>query len=117
MTGDEAQVRHICQVTFAVGDDYQDTIWCDVLPMDSGDILLGRPWMYDKKGTHGMRNNTYTFKHGKKEVTLYPKKPDSSKKKSRAHATKEVLHIHHIYRGNLKTPRVRGQTLLSTRGE
>ena len=38
MTGDEAQVRHTLQVTCAVGDDYQDTIWCDVLPMDSGDI-------------------------------------------------------------------------------
>ena len=117
MTRDEAEVQHTCQITFAIGDDYQDTIWCDVLPMDSGDILLGRPWMYDKNGTHGIRDNTYTFRHGKKEVTLYPKTPDSSKKKSRAHATKEVLHVHHIYRGNLKRTRVRGRTLLSTWGE
>ena len=40
-TGDKVQVSHICQVTFAIGEDYKDAIWCDVLPMDSGDILLG----------------------------------------------------------------------------
>ena len=82
--------------------------------MDSGDNLLGRPWMYDKNGTHGMRDNTYIFMHGEKEVTLNPKKTDSLKKRSRAHATKEVLHIHHVYRGNMKKTRVRGRTLLST---
>ena len=38
--------------------------------MDSCDILLGRPWMYDKNGTNGMRDNTYTFMHGEKQVTL-----------------------------------------------
>ena len=41
MVGDEAQVRHTCQVIFAIGDDYKDKIWCNALPMDSGDILLG----------------------------------------------------------------------------
>ena len=60
MTGDEVQVRHTCQVTFAIGEDYEDTIWCNVLPMDNGDILLGHLWMYDKNGTHGMRDNSYT---------------------------------------------------------
>ena len=40
--GDEVQVRHTCQVTFAVGDDYKDIIWCDVPPTDSSDISLGR---------------------------------------------------------------------------
>eukprot|EP00268_Persea_americana_P063794 TRINITY_DN8317_c0_g2_i3.p1 TRINITY_DN8317_c0_g2~~TRINITY_DN8317_c0_g2_i3.p1 ORF type:complete len:266 (-),score=31.05 TRINITY_DN8317_c0_g2_i3:32-745(-) len=59
MKGDQAHVRHTCKVTFAIGTDYKDTVWCDVLPMNSGDILLGRPWMYDKNGTNGMRDNTY----------------------------------------------------------
>ena len=104
MTGDEAQVRYTCQVTFAVCGDYQDIIWCDVLPIDSGDILLGHPWMYDKNRIHGMHDNTYTFWQGKKEVTLYLKKTDLSKKKSRAHAIKEVVHVHHIYIGNLQKP-------------
>ena len=64
MTSDEVQVRHTCQVIFAVGEDCKGTFWCDVLPMDSGDILLDRPWTYEKNGTHGMRNNTYIFMHG-----------------------------------------------------
>ena len=54
MTGDEVQVQHTYQVTFSIGEDYKDTIWCNVLPVDSGDILLGRPWMYDENGIHGI---------------------------------------------------------------
>ena len=43
MKGDGVQVRHTCQVPFAIGENCKDTIWCEVLlPMDSGDILLGR---------------------------------------------------------------------------
>ena len=101
MTDNEVQVRHTCQVTFAIGEDYQDTTWCDVLSMDSGDILLGRPWMYDKSDTHGMRDNTFTFMHSEKQVTLHPKKLEPPKKGSRANATKEVLHVHHVYRGKM----------------
>ena len=67
MTSDGVQVRHTCQFTIVVGEDYKDTIWCDVLPMDSGEILLGRTWMYDKNGTHGMRENTNTFVHDKRK--------------------------------------------------
>ena len=57
MTSDEVQVRYACSVTFSIGDDYTDTIWCNVVPMDSGNILLSRPWMYDKNGTNGMRDH------------------------------------------------------------
>lgn len=58
MTSNEVQVQHKCQVTFTIGEDYKDTVWCDVLPMDNGDILLGQPWMYNKNETHEMRDNT-----------------------------------------------------------
>ena len=51
--------------------------------MDSEDLLLGQPWMYNKNGTHGMRNNIYTFDHGGKQVTLHPKKSEPPKKRSR----------------------------------
>ena len=64
------QVWHACQVTFANGEDCKGTLWCDVLPMDSGDILLGWPWMYDENGTHGMHDNIYTFVHHGNHVTL-----------------------------------------------
>ena len=76
---DEVQVWHTCQVTFAIGEDYKDAFWCDVLPIDSGDIFLGCPWIYDKNGTHSM-GNTYTFMHGGKQVTLHTIKPEQPKK-------------------------------------
>lgn len=46
--------KHTCQVTFTIAKDYKNTMWCDVLPMDREDILLGRSWMYNKNGIHGM---------------------------------------------------------------
>lgn len=45
MKGDEVQVQHRCKVTFTIGDDYKDKMWCDVVLMDVRDVLLGRPWM------------------------------------------------------------------------
>ena len=26
---------------------YEDQVWLDVVPMDIGSIILGRPWLYD----------------------------------------------------------------------
>ena len=59
--------------------------------MGSGDILLVRPWIYNKNGIHGMCDNTYMYANGGKQVTLHPKKPKSPKKGSRASTTKEAL--------------------------
>ena len=58
--------------------------------------------MNNKNGPHDMRDNTDTFMHGGKEVTLHPKKLESPKKRSRDPSTNEVLHVHHVYRGNMK---------------
>lgn len=102
MRGDELQVRYAFSVTFSIGEDYTDTMWCNVVPMDSCDILLGRPWMYDKNGTNGMRDNTYTFMHGEKQVTLRPMKPEPPKKGSSFHLTKEALQVHTSYKSNIK---------------
>ena len=81
MTGDGVQVRYACSVTFSISEDYTDIIWCNVVPMDSGDILLDRPWMYDKNGTNGMRDHTYTFMHGEKQVTLHLMRPAPHQRK------------------------------------
>ena len=70
--------------------------------MDDSDILLGRPWMYEKNGIHGIRDYTYTFMHGGKQVILHPKKPELPKKGSRSSVTKEALQVHHVYMGNVK---------------
>eukprot|EP00268_Persea_americana_P051988 TRINITY_DN5796_c0_g1_i4.p1 TRINITY_DN5796_c0_g1~~TRINITY_DN5796_c0_g1_i4.p1 ORF type:complete len:141 (+),score=20.59 TRINITY_DN5796_c0_g1_i4:625-1047(+) len=112
MTGDEVQVRYACPVTFSVGDDYIDTIWCNVVPMDSCDILLGCPWMYNKNGINGMRDNTYKFMLGERQVTLCPMKPTPPTKGSSSRLTKEALQMHTICRSNIKKKsQVRGRTL------
>lgn len=59
MTGGEVQVRYAYPVIFSIGADYTDTVWCNVIPMDSCDIFLGCPWMYDKNDTNGMCDNTH----------------------------------------------------------
>lgn len=57
--------KYDIQVNFAIHEDYKDTEGCDVLLMDSGDILVGRSWTDDKSGTHGMQGNKCTFVHDK----------------------------------------------------
>lgn len=42
---------------FAIKEDYTNAVWCDVVSMDSRDILLEWKYVYDKIGTHGMQNN------------------------------------------------------------
>jgi len=40
---------------------YQDNIWCDVISMDVGSIILGRPWLFDLDVTLYGRSNSCTF--------------------------------------------------------
>ncbi|KAJ8748432.1 hypothetical protein K2173_003069 [Erythroxylum novogranatense] len=47
---DSADVKVTRQVLvpFSVGR-YEDEVLCDVIPMEAGHLLLGRPWQFDKK--------------------------------------------------------------------
>ena len=60
---------------------YKAEIWCDVIPMDVRNIILGRPWLYDLDVTlHGRSNSCSFMFKGKKIVLLKPKPIDVSKK-------------------------------------
>lgn len=54
---------------------YQEEITCDVLPMDSSHILLGRPWQYYKKALYDGFTNRHSFRHGRKQITMVPLTP------------------------------------------
>jgi hypothetical protein len=41
------RVSHIVTVPFSVGK-YNDHVECDVVPMQACQVLLGRPWLYDR---------------------------------------------------------------------
>ena len=43
--------------------------------MDVFNVLLGRPWMYDRKVMHDGFLNTYSLSKGGKKITLKPLSP------------------------------------------
>lgn len=69
-------VTELCLVPFNFAT-YRDQVWCDILPIDVGHILLGLLWLYNHDVTHSSHPNTYTFMHDKKRVMLRPHKPKS----------------------------------------
>ncbi|GKB35763.1 putative reverse transcriptase domain-containing protein [Tanacetum coccineum] len=73
--GTEVTVSKRVLVTFSVGTTYKDSVWCDMVPMDTYHLLLGRPWEYDRNTTHNGRANTYNFLFGGVKIALMPNKP------------------------------------------
>ena len=59
-------------------------LWSDVVPMDVGHIILGRPWIYDMDATNFGRTNICIFNFKEKKVKLHPlpAKDKSGKKES-----------------------------------
>ncbi|XP_076922689.1 uncharacterized protein LOC143584545 [Bidens hawaiensis] len=43
--------------------------------MDACQLLLGRPWEYDRSIEHDRRSNSYSFMFGGVKITLVPSKP------------------------------------------
>nr|GEU87194.1 putative reverse transcriptase domain, zinc finger, CCHC-type, aspartic peptidase domain protein [Tanacetum cinerariifolium] len=68
--GNLVKVTHRCLVHFSIGNKYTDELWCEVIPMDVCHILLGRPWLYDRRVKHDGYRNTYTFKKDGVSITL-----------------------------------------------
>ena len=61
-------------VSFSVGK-YEDEVLCDVVPIQVGHLLLGRPWQFDRKVKHESFTNKYSFMHNQRTVTLVPLTP------------------------------------------
>jgi len=62
-------------ITFSIGKNYQDKLLCDMIPMDACHMVLGRPWLYDRKVMHNGYLNTYSFTNEGKKITLVPLSP------------------------------------------
>ena len=65
-------VKHRCLVKFALGRNYTDEAWCDVVPMTVCHLLLGRPWLYDRNVLYDGYANSYSFKFNGKKFVLDP---------------------------------------------
>jgi len=46
------QISHYCLLSLSIGKTYKDEIWCDIVPMDACHVLLGRPWLFDRRVMH-----------------------------------------------------------------
>ena len=53
-------------------EKYNDEVLCDVLPMQAGDILLGRPWQFDRRVMYDGYLNRYSFVNDGRKTTLVP---------------------------------------------
>ncbi|KAJ9553571.1 hypothetical protein OSB04_017616 [Centaurea solstitialis] len=73
--GNLLKITHKCLVQFSIGNKYADELWCEVIPMDVCHLLLGRPWLYDRRVKHDGFRNTYTFKKDGLNITLAPLHP------------------------------------------
>ena len=70
----EVRVNKQVLVTLSIGK-YEDEVLCDVVPMQAGHLLLGRPWQFDRKVQHDGFTNKYSFVHNQRIVTLVPLTP------------------------------------------
>ncbi|KAL5752224.1 hypothetical protein ACOSP7_022412 [Xanthoceras sorbifolium] len=70
----EVRVNKQVLVSFSIGK-YKDEVVCDVVPMNAGHILLGRPWQFDRHVTHDRYTNRYSFVLHKRPITLVPLTP------------------------------------------
>ncbi|XP_022880942.1 uncharacterized protein LOC111398247 [Olea europaea var. sylvestris] len=55
--------------------EYKDHIWCDVISMDVGHIILGRPWLFDLDVTIYGRSNSCSFVFNGKKIYFNPLPP------------------------------------------
>ena len=61
-------ITHRCLLPLRVAG-YAAEIWCDVLPMGVGSILLGRPWLYDYDvAQYGKANRCVFYFEGNKHI-------------------------------------------------
>jgi len=65
----EAKQLYLVPVNFS---HYKDNIWCDVITMNVGQVILGRPWLFDKNVTIYVRSNMCQFEHEGKQIKLLP---------------------------------------------
>ena len=73
--GNGWKVTKKCLVSFSIGKNYKNEVWCDVVPMDACHLLLGRPWQYDRKVSHNGFKNTHSFIKDGVRIVLAPMKP------------------------------------------
>lgn len=71
--GHEVRLNRQVQVPFEIGT-YKEEVRCDVFSMGLCDMLLGRPWQYDRDTHHEGHLHTYTVRLPDRHIRLWPMK-------------------------------------------
>jgi len=74
------QISSRCLLTLSIRKNYKDETWCNIMSMDACHVLLGCPWLFDRRVMHDGCLNRYTFTKDHKKITLTPLKPTSPRK-------------------------------------
>jgi len=69
-----AMVNRQVMISFLVGK-YKDEVLCDVVPMHTTYLLLGRPWQFDRKAKHDGFKNMYSLEKDGRIYTLVSLSP------------------------------------------
>ena len=74
---------------------YKEQIWCDVISMDVGSIILGRPWLYDRDVTLYGKSNSCTFYFEGRKIRINPIEPQTrtTSQKPKAPEKNKSLHL------------------------
>ena len=71
MTNSSLPIDKRCLVNIKILS-YEDQVWLDVVPMDIGSIILGRPWLYDNDVRIQEKTNECSFMFKNKKIILKP---------------------------------------------
>jgi hypothetical protein len=68
-------VSNMVTMQFSIGK-YHDQVDCDVVPMQACQLLLGRPWLYDRDAQLYGHFNKIVFMYKGESISLLPLTPD-----------------------------------------
>ena len=69
------RVNHVVTIPFSIGK-YNEHVECDVMPMQACQLLLGRPWLYDRDVQIFGRTNKLAFMYKGERISLLPLTPE-----------------------------------------
>jgi len=72
----DIDVQERCQISIQFAT-YTNNVWCDILPIDVGHIILGRSWLFDLNVFVYGQTNHCLFVYNGKKVKLMPNQPKS----------------------------------------
>ena len=67
-------------LSLSIWKSYKEELWWNVIPMDACHILLGMPWLFNRRVIYDGYTNTYSFNKNGCKITRIPNSKPKSKK-------------------------------------